>query len=653
MTHIRKLLIANRGEIACRIIRTAKARGIVCVAVFSEADVGALHVGLADEALCIGGSEPAHSYLNIDAVIHAAKESGADAIHPGYGFLSERADFARACTDAGLIFVGPPADAIAAMGDKAESKRRMIAAGVPCVPGYQGNDQTDSVLLAEAEKIGFPVMVKASAGGGGRGMRIVQSSDAIAQAIVSARKEALSAFGDGRLLLERAVIGARHVEIQIFADSHGQCIHLGERDCSLQRRNQKVIEEAPSPVISPEKRAEMGATAIRAAKAVGYIGAGTVEFLYEPLRDEFYFLEMNTRIQVEHPVTEMITGLDLVAVQFDVAEGNPLSVGQDDIRLDGWAMEARLYAEDPAQGFMPSSGKIAVAEFPNSPNVRVDTGVEQGHDVASFYDPMIAKVIAHGETRDEARRKLATALRTVHLLGIAHNRDFLISLLEDAVFENGDADTNFIESNVERLSSRKPPGGSAAIALVGAALIDRPFDDLLTGWHSRGEAGFPLHLVSSRQETIKAQIGVNGTSVTAEMDNTQATIEIISKSESTIRYRHQEEIGEVRFSRIGDQVEIESVDGWERYIDLTLAPVRSADASDDTVKAPTAGLVTGILVTPGDNVERGTILATVEAMKMEHQLKSPRSGKIAKVLVRKGDQVAIRAKLILLETETT
>lgn len=651
MTVIRKLLIANRGEIACRIIRTARARGVATVAVYSDADMDALHVRMADEAVHIGGPEPAQSYLNIGAVIAAAKDTGAEAVHPGYGFLSERADFAKACADAGLIFVGPPSDAIAAMGDKAEAKRRMIEAGVPCVPGYQGEDQSDDMLLKEAEKIGFPVMVKASAGGGGRGMRIVQDKTEFANAIVSARKEAENAFGDGRLLLERAVSGARHVEIQVFADSHGSCIHLGERDCSLQRRNQKVIEEAPSPVITPEKREEMGAAAVKAAQAVGYVGAGTVEFLFDPARDEFYFLEMNTRIQVEHPVTEMITGFDLVAWQLEIAEGKPLPVSQDDVHIEGWAMEARLYAEDPAQGFMPHSGKIAVLDFPERPGFRIDSGVEEGDTVTTFYDPMIAKVIAYGASRDEARLKLAAALKKTVLLGFAHNRDFLVSLLEDEAFAKGEADTGYIERNLDHLALRKPPGGGAAIALAGAVLVDAPFGDLLTGWHSRGGADFPFHLVNTGGEILKAAVRLDGAKVTATHGCGEASIEILSKDETTIRYRHEGRIGVARYVRNHYHLEIETDGAWERYTDFTLAPASESAGGDDVVKAPMAGLVTSVRVGPGDPISKGTIVATVEAMKMEHQLKSPRDGVVLEVLAKEGDQVAIRSKLVALKAE--
>ncbi len=653
MTSIRKLLIANRGEIACRIIRTARKRGIATVAVYSDADERGLHVRSADEAVHIGASEPAQSYLNIDAIIAAAKSSCADAAHPGYGFVSERADFARACTDAGLIFVGPPADAIAAMGDKATSKRRMIEAGVPCVPGYQGDDQSDATLISEAEKLGSPGMVKASAGGGGRGMRIVQDKASLAEAVISARKEAKSAFGDDKLIIERAVTGARHIEIQVFADAHGNCVHLGERDCSLQRRNQKVIEEAPSPVITETKRAEMGAAAVKAAQAVGYVGAGTVEFLFDPARDEFYFLEMNTRLQVEHPVTELVTGFDLVAWQFDVANGKTLPVSQDDVKLRGWAIEARLYAEDPAQGFMPGSGKIHLLEFPEMEGVRIDAGVEQGDQVATYYDPMIAKIIAEGDTRDDARMRLAMALRRLKLLGFASNRDFLINLLEDETFAAGDADTGFIERNLERLTIRAAPGGEAALALVGAAFIDAPIGDQLTGWNSRGPSCFPLDLVKSSGEMVKANITLNGATVTAALAGASATIEILSKTSTEIRYRHNGRIGVATYVKCGDVLEVDAGGAWERFIDVTLAPASEGAGGDDVLKSPMAGLVTSVRVKPGEKVSKGALIATVEAMKMEHQLRAGRDGVVAEVLAREGEQVAIRAKLVVLHAESS
>lgn len=649
MTKIRKLLIANRGEIACRVIRTARVRGLTTVAVYSDADADARHVRGADEAYHIGGPEPAQSYLNIEAVIGAAKASGADAVHPGYGFLSERAEFARACADAGLIFVGPSPEAIAAMGDKASSKELMIEAGVPCVPGYQGADQSDATFAAEAMKIGFPIMVKASAGGGGRGMRVVEDEDALGDAIKSARQEAESAFGDGRLLLERAVIGARHVEVQVFADAQGNCIHLGERDCSLQRRNQKVIEEAPSPVIDEALRAKMGEAAVSAAKAVRYQNAGTVEFLFDPKRREFYFLEMNTRLQVEHPVTECITGLDLVDWQLDIAQGKPLPLKQADVPLDGWAMEARLYAEDPEQAFMPFAGEVTRWDAPSS--VRIDTGVEQGDVVSAHYDPMIAKVIAHGRTRDEARLKLSAALSKMTVFGFAHNRDFLVALLEDEMFAKGEAATNYIESNLDRLAARGRPGGTAEPAIIAALLVDQPFDDLLTGWNSRGAGGFPLRVQRNGGETLTAEILMNGLDITAIRGEESVTISVIERSCAHLKFQHEARTYTAAFARHDKQIEIDLDGVSARYLDLVLAPAGDEAGGDVSIKAPMAGLVTSVRAEPGDAVAKGQTLITIEAMKMEHQLKAQRDGVIAEVLASEGDQVAIRAKLIILETE--
>jgi geranyl-CoA carboxylase alpha subunit len=393
-----KILIANRGEIACRVARTAHALGYRTVAVFSDADAGAPHVLACDEAVALGGSLVGESYLAVEKLLSAARASGADAVHPGYGFLSENAGFAQACADAGLVFIGPPPSAIDAMGNKAAAKRRMIEAGVPCVPGYQGADQSDATLIAEATKIGLPVMVKAAAGGGGRGMRLVHDSGELAEAIVGARNEAQNAFGSGELILEKAVIDARHVEIQVFADAYGNVIHLGERDCSVQRRHQKVIEEAPSPAVYGALRQRMGAAAVAAARAIGYRGAGTVEFLLGA-DGAFYFLEMNTRLQVEHPVTEMITGQDLVAWQLRVAAGEKLPLSQDDVQLDGHAIEVRLYAEDPYAGFLPQTGTVAAWRPAEGPGLRTDHGMRDGQAISAFYDPMIAKVIAHGATR--------------------------------------------------------------------------------------------------------------------------------------------------------------------------------------------------------------------------------------------------------------
>ena len=694
MSPIRKVLIANRGEIACRIMRTARARGVRTVAVYSDADAKALHVRRADEAVRIGGAAPSESYLRIDAIIDAAKRTGAGAIHPGYGFLAERAEFAEACEKAGILFIGPPAAAIAAMGDKAEAKRRMIAAGVPCVPGYQDEDQSETRLAKEAARIGFPVMVKASAGGGGRGMRLVHDKKELAVAIKSARKEAENAFGDGRLVLERVIAGARHVEIQIMADAHGSVVHLGERDCSLQRRRQKVIEEAPSPVVTPEIRAAMGAAAVEAARAVGYRSAGTVEFLFDPATKDFFFLEMNTRIQVEHPVTEMVTGLDLVAMQFDVAEGMKLAIAQADVRLDGWAIEARLYAEDPSKGFLPQTGRIALFDVPvfsplpltgvgpgvrgnesslstaaltpnpslaggrgghaecaaasiPNPSVRVDTGVEAGDEISAHYDPMIAKLIAHGQTRDEAREKLAVALEQTLLLGVTTNAPFLIALLRDETFANGAADTGYIEGNLARLAPPPPPVTALEIALVAAALAEAPFGGLLSGWNSRGPTAFPLKLQCG-DETISARASIDGRWVAATLDGATETVEVLEAAPAAIRYRCNGVVGTAPLVRAGDIVDVKVGPVARRFIDLTFAPAAATGAAGDEVRAPMAGVVTGVAVKAGESVKKGQTLATIEAMKMEHRLAAPRDGVVDQIAVAAGAQVAIRTVLVSL-----
>ncbi len=442
-----KILVANRGEIAWRIMRTAKAMGYRTVAVHSDADRDAPHVSFADEAIRIGPPPIGESYLSIDRILEAAHTSGADAVHPGYGFLSENEAFATACEKAGLVFIGPPPAAIAAMGNKAAAKRRMIDAGVPCVPGYQGADQSDAHLERESRKIGLPVMVKAAAGGGGRGMRLVEQDGDLLDAIRMARTEAASAFGSGELILEKAVTDARHVEIQVFADNHGNVIHLGERDCSVQRRHQKVIEEAPSLAVNADLRARMGAAAVAAARTIGYRGAGTVEFLLGS-DGAFYFLEMNTRLQVEHPVTEAITGLDLVEWQLRVARGEALPLEQDQVQLEGHAIEVRLYAEDAYADFLPQTGQIDVWRPASGPGVRTDHGMKDGLAISPFYDPMIAKVIAHGATREEARRRLIKALRDTVVLGPTTNRHFLIRLLEHPEFAAGKTTTAFLTRHV-------------------------------------------------------------------------------------------------------------------------------------------------------------------------------------------------------------
>src|SRR4051794_24173801 len=457
-----KVLIANRGEIALRIMRTARRLGYGVVAVYSDADRESLHVREADQAVRIGEALPSQSYLRIDAIIAAAKAGGAGAIHPGYGFLAENEGFAQACRDAGLVFIGPSPEAIKAMGNKAGAKDIMRAAGVPCVPGYQGGGESDAVMLAEAKRIGFPVMIKAVAGGGGRGMRLVPNAAAFADALRSARSEAQGAFGDSTVILERAILDPRHIEIQVFGDRYGNAIHLGERDCSVQRRHQKLIEEAPSPAVSPELRARMGAVAVAAVKSIGYEGAGTLEFLLDQ-RGEFYFMEMNTRLQVEHPVTEAITGLDLVELQLRIASGEPLGLQQEDVIFAGHAIEVRLCSEDAGHDFMPQSGRMALWQMPDG--IRVEHALQSGSEIPPFYDSMIAKIISHGADRNEARGKLICALEQTVAFGITTNQGFLISCLRHPGFAAGEATTAFIgKRRSELLAPRRDAGREAEVA---------------------------------------------------------------------------------------------------------------------------------------------------------------------------------------------
>ncbi|MGE3784524.1 MAG: acetyl/propionyl/methylcrotonyl-CoA carboxylase subunit alpha, partial [Alphaproteobacteria bacterium] len=469
-----KILIANRGEIACRVIRTARRIGIATVAVYSEADAGALHVAMADEARLIGPPPARESYLNIEAVIAAARDSGAEAVHPGYGFLSENAEFAEACTAAGIVFIGPPPAAIRAMGSKSAAKALMEAHGVPVVPGYHGTDQDERRLAAEAERIGFPVMIKASAGGGGRGMRVVADATEFARALDGARREAKGAFGDDTVLIERHLERPRHIEVQVFGDLHGNIVHLFERDCSIQRRHQKVVEEAPAPGLTPERRRDLGKAGIAAARAVGYVGAGTVEFITEEGGERFYFMEMNTRLQVEHPVTEAVTGIDLVEWQFRVAAGEFLPLRQDEIAVAGHAIEVRLYAENPARGFLPATGTLHRLHLPEGEAIRVDTGVRQGDTVTPFYDPMIAKIIARGEDRTAALARLRRALADTAVLGVTTNLGFLARVAADGEFAAGAVDTGFIDRHRDvllRVANRAP-----TLALA-AAVLDRLLSD--------------------------------------------------------------------------------------------------------------------------------------------------------------------------------
>ncbi|MEZ5812208.1 MAG: acetyl-CoA carboxylase biotin carboxylase subunit [Rhizobiaceae bacterium] len=654
---IDSLLVANRGEIACRIMRTASAMGIRTIAVHSEADAAAPHVAIADEAVPIGPAPVAESYMDIGRIIEAARATGAAAVHPGYGFLSENAAFAEACATAGLIFIGPPADAIALMGNKAEAKRLMISAGVPCVPGYEGEDQSDGALTEAAEKIGFPLMVKATAGGGGRGMRLVADAASLPEALNLARSEAENAFGSGDLILERAIVRPRHVEIQVFADSHGNVIHLGERDCSVQRRHQKVIEEAPSPAVGAALRAKMGAAAVEAARTIGYVGAGTVEFLLDPA-GEFYFLEMNTRLQVEHPVTEMVTGLDLVALQIAVARGEPLDITQADVKLDGHAIEVRLYAEDPDIGFLPSTGDIVLWQPPEGPDVRVDAGIASGQAVSPHYDPMLAKIIARGDTRDEARRRLIGALGRTALFGPATNRDFLLAALLNDKLAAGEATTAFIE---EAFGGREyapaPSFDNAAIAAVLRYLWARDrsmaragrISGALLDWSSRGP--IPSHFRLAAGETDFAL------AVTAE----EGGYRVSGAGHSVFVRPGRMEGNRARFAiglRTVDVIHHADAAGvWLATRDRT-TEFRAGDAGpgggDDTVAggavlAPMHGRIVELFVAAGDEVVPGDRLAVLEAMKMQHQIVARLAGKVTAVHAAAGTQVGADDLLVEIE----
>ena len=640
----RKVLVANRGEIACRIIRSAHGKGYRTVAVYSEADVAALHVRLAHEAIAIGPAPAAQSYLSIDKIIDAAKQSGADAVHPGYGFLSENAGFAQACADAGLIFVGPSPEAIRVMGDKAEAKNRMIAAGVPCVPGYQDEDQSDARFTAEAARIGFPVMVKAAAGGGGRGMRLVQEAGALAGALRTARSEAKNAFSDDRLLLERAIVDARHVEIQVFGDTHGTLIHLGERDCSVQRRHQKVVEEAPSPAVDAELRARMGAAAVQAAKAIGYVGAGTIEFMLGR-SGEFYFLEMNTRLQVEHPVTEFVTGLDLVALQFDVAEGKPLPLTQDDVRLSGHAIEVRLYAEHPRKKFLPQTGAIHLFEAASGEGVRVDHGLGRDGIVTPFYDPMLAKIIAHGADREAARRRLVSALEDTVLLGVTTNKEFLIDVLETRAFVRGDATTEFVDKHT-KLAPADPP--DFQMLAIAAALFS---DGTGQGWHSSHWLQHPIKLAIGETEK-NLHTARDGMFWNIAGEGESAALRILEKTSDRLRYEINGHLRSVRFARLDDILHLDLGRRVLKIEDRTFARPAIADAkADGILRAPMNGSVIAIRVAEGARVARGDIVAVLEAMKMQHEIVAPADGTVERVAVQPGAQVATRDPLVVVKME--
>ncbi|HYA06295.1 MAG TPA: acetyl-CoA carboxylase biotin carboxylase subunit [Xanthobacteraceae bacterium] len=659
MSEFAKILIANRGEIACRIIRTAKALGYRTVAVFSDADAGALHVRQADAAVPIGPPPATDSYLNIDALLAAAKRAGADAVHPGYGFLSENAAFAQACAQAGLVFIGPPPAAIDAMGNKARAKALMAAAGVLCVPGYQGPDQSDAKLLAEGRRIGFPVMVKAAAGGGGRGMRLVAADKDFVAALTRARSEAASAFGSDELILEQAVAGARHIEFQVFADQHGNVIHLGERDCSIQRRHQKVIEEAPSPAVSTELRAAMGEAAVAAARAIGYVGAGTVEFLLDQA-GKFYFIEMNTRLQVEHPVTEAVTGVDLVAWQFKVAAGERLPLEQHQLAWSGHAIEARLYAEDPYRNFLPQSGTLIEWRPAAGEGLRIDHGVARGQSISPFYDPMLAKVIAHGATRDEARRRLVVALEDTVVFGLHTNRNFLVAALRHPAFIAGEASTAFIERHFPAGSDamRRPDLNLRIVAVAAVLLFEgRRLDAVgapaaTRSWSSTGLANWPLRLTAgdSHHEAVVAVTGRDHYLVA--LGNHMIEVSIDDRQEGTVRFTESGVQETARFAWHDGTLHLD--------LNSLVAAVRETaheaagakrHIGSSRLLAPMNGAIVGVFAKPGDRVARGQRLVVLEAMKMQHEITAERDGVIDKVLVKPGDQVAARQLLVELKQE--
>jgi geranyl-CoA carboxylase alpha subunit len=648
-----KILIANRGEIACRIMRTARTLGYRTVAVFSDADADALHVRQADMAVRIGPASVRDSYLNSDAVLDAARRAGADTVHPGYGFLSENAAFAEACAAAGLVFIGPPPAAIAAMGNKARAKVLMQAAGVPCVPGYQGEDQSDERMTAEAARIGFPLMVKATAGGGGRGLRLVGAAHELANALARARSEASRAFGSEELMLERAVADARHVEFQIFADRHGNVIHLGERDCSIQRRHQKVVEEVPSPAVSPELRVRMGTAAVAAARAIDYVGAGTVEFLLDP-GGGFYFLEMNTRLQVEHAVTEAIIGLDLVAWQLNVAAGAALPLAQHQVVLNGHAIEARLYAEDPDNGFLPQSGTIVDWRPARGEGVRIDHGLLPGSTVSPFYDPMLAKVIARGATREQASRRLAMALDDTVVFGVKTNRSLLLAMLRHPAFAAGEATTTFIDRYF-------PAGGDASrvgqpparvLALAAVLLFEARARAAPGGtsaaphWSSTGLAVWPLRLKlgdAHHAGSVRA-VGRGGYSVV--FGGEAVEVMIAELGNGVVRFAVSGVQQSASFALRNDTLYLDLDGEVFEARDVTFASAGSSrGAGSSRLLAPMNGVIVGVLAKPGDPVAEGQCVVVLEAMKMQHEIVAERDGVIDRLPVKLGDQVATRQVL--------
>jgi 3-methylcrotonyl-CoA carboxylase alpha subunit len=647
----KSVLIANRGEIACRIARTARRLGLRSIAVYSDADAHAPHVRAADAAVRLGPAPASQSYLLIDKLIAAAKASGADCVHPGYGFLSENAEFAQSCHDAGIVFVGPPPAAILAMGLKDRAKALMEKAGVPVVPGYHGERQEPKFLKEKAYELGYPVLIKATAGGGGKGMRRVDKHADFDAALEAAQREARSAFGDARVLIEKYVSAPRHIEFQVFADRHGHVVHLGERDCSLQRRHQKVIEEAPAPGMSASLRAAMGAAAVAATRAVAYEGAGTIEFIADGAgglkADGFWFMEMNTRLQVEHPVTESVTGLDLVEWQFLIAAGEALPLKQDQVTLEGHAVEARLYAEDPARGFLPSTGRLIALQFPQTQGLRIDAGVEAGSEVTPFYDPMIAKLIAHGATRTDALDRLADALDRTVVLGPRSNLGFLAALARAPAFRQGDFDTGFIDRHLDALGAAPQALDRSAVARAAQELLARERARIRAAYEREPQApaspwdasdGFQL----SGSRTLALPLIADGENVTADI--------AYGAHGAAISVGGEKPAVDAVAVAAGDAVYVLR---HGRQTKVTLRDHALDEAGDagagGLVRAPMHGKVLAVLVEQGAQVTRGQRLAIIEAMKMEHTLTAPVAGTVAEIAVAPDAQVAEGAKVMLIE----
>ncbi|MGB6243071.1 MAG: acetyl/propionyl/methylcrotonyl-CoA carboxylase subunit alpha [Castellaniella sp.] len=670
------ILIANRGEIACRIAATARRMGIRTVAVYSDADAQARHVHACDVAVPIGGPEPKSSYLRADAILDAARRTGAQAIHPGYGFLSENAEFAQACADAGLVFIGPPATSIAAMGSKSAAKTLMAGADVPLVPGYYGDRQEADFLQEQARAIGYPVLIKASAGGGGKGMRIVESDAEFAAALASCQREAASSFGNPQVLVERYLQKPRHIEIQVFADTHGQCVHLFERDCSVQRRFQKVIEEAPAPGMTPERRAAMGQAAVAAAQAVGYVGAGTVEFIAEP-DGRFYFMEMNTRLQVEHPVTEAITGQDLVEWQLRVAAGEPLPLSQDRLQIQGHAIEARIYAENPDKDFLPSIGRLETLQWPAHVGfqvgpVRVDGGVREGDTITPYYDPMIAKLIVHGDDREQARRRMLHALGAVRATGLHTNIAFLGRLMDNPAFVAADLDTGLIPREHARLfpSTQAVPDGVLALAMAavqqhsGLNGSDAAAPGAVSpwqqadGWRVGGAYRYALHLQDAQ--------GVHAVQLHGQEKNWRLTFGD-GGPERPFYWQAESQRPRHLLVRLGDEeyrgeaylkgLRLDIFTHGQRYTldwqdPIALATGRTDEAGGG-LTAPMPGKILSVAVAVGDTVQQGQPLVVMEAMKMEHTIDAPHDGIVQEVFYAVGDQVTEGVTLIALDAAPT